>query len=46
MDRVGGYAGYKELLEDARAFADVLIVLEAEAEAQRIAALRAKAKGS
>ena len=42
MDRVGGYLGYLALLEDARAYEDVLTVLAAETDAARIRALEAK----
>jgi len=42
MDRVGGYLGYLALLEDARAYDDVLIVLAGEADAARIRALEAQ----
>jgi len=43
MDRAGGYASYRMLLLDARAYDDVLIVLQAEAEAARIEAMKARA---
>lgn len=39
MDRVGGYLGYVALLEDARAYDDVLIALRAEAQARKLAAM-------
>jgi len=42
MDRVGGYLGYLALLEDARAYSDILIVLAGEADAARIAKLEAQ----
>lgn len=37
MDRVGGYLGYLALCEDARAYDDVLIVMQAESSAARLA---------
>lgn len=40
MDRVGGYLDYLALLGAARDFEDVLIWMEAEAEARRLARLR------
>lgn len=36
MDRVGGYESYLRLLEDARAYEDVLSALSGEADASRI----------
>ena len=36
MDRVGGYSGYLALCDDVRAYDDVLIAMQGEAEAQRI----------
>lgn len=36
MKYVGGYQAYRLLLEDARAFDDVLLALQGEAEAERI----------
>lgn len=43
MDRVGGtYEDYLALREDARAFDDVLLWMEAEAKADRIRELEAK----
>ena len=42
MDRVGGYLAYLALLEDARAFEDVTIVLRGEADAARIMELKAR----
>lgn len=45
MDRVGGYAAYRELLADARAYEDVVLVMEAESEANQILALKRAAEG-
>ena len=45
MDRVGGYLGYEALLQDARALDDVLLVMQAEGEAQKVRDLEAKARG-
>lgn len=45
MDRVGGYIGYLALIEDARAYDDVLVALAGEADATSIRELEAKAKG-
>lgn len=45
MDRVGGYEAYLALLEDARAYDDVLIAIAGEADAYRMLELEAKAKG-
>lgn len=36
MDRVGGYLDYLALLEDARAYEDVLIALNGESDAALI----------
>lgn len=36
MDRVGGYLAYVELLADGRAYDDVLIAMQGEAEAGRL----------
>lgn len=44
MDRAGGYLAYLALCEDARAYEDVVIALNGEADAQRILALQAEAK--
>ena len=46
MDRVGGMEGYRVLCEDARAYDDVLIAMAGEAEAAKIRAMQARAKGS
>lgn len=35
MDRVGGYAGYEALAEDARAYEDVVLALLGEADAAK-----------
>jgi hypothetical protein len=40
MDRVGGYLSYLALWQHARDYDDVLIWMEAEAEARRLARLR------
>lgn len=45
MDRVGGYAGYVALQENARAYDDVLTVMAGEADAQRLAEMQRKASG-
>lgn len=45
MERVGGYLAYLELCEDARAYEDVIITLEAEAEAKTILNLEAQVRG-
>jgi len=42
MDRVGGYAGYLALIEDARAYDDVLIAMEGAVDAQNVSALEAE----
>lgn len=42
MDRVGGYAAYLELLEDARRYEDVVIAVSGESEA---AWIRSKQSG-
>lgn len=42
MDRVGGYDALKLLEQDARAYEDVLIVMQGEAEARKIAEMEAK----
>lgn len=44
MDRVGGFIAYRELCSDARAYDDVVLVMNAEAEAQRILQLKQKAE--
>ena len=36
MDRVGGYLSYMALCEDMRAYEDVLIAMQGEAEAKRL----------
>lgn len=35
MDRVGGYAAYEALEQDARAYEDVVLAILGEAEAER-----------
>lgn len=45
MERVGGYLAYLELCENARAYDDVVITLEAEAEAEAIRKLEAQVHG-
>lgn len=44
MDRAGGYLAYRALLEDARAYDDLLLVMEGEYEAARIRKLQARTK--
>lgn len=44
MDRVGGYAAYRELLADARAYDDVVVAIQGEAEAARLRRLKAQAE--
>lgn len=44
MDRVGGYDAYQRLVEDERAYEDVVIVLLAEAEALKLREAEEKAK--
>lgn len=44
MDRVGGYLAYLALLEDDRAYDDVLMALEGEADASRVLKLEAEAR--
>ena len=44
MDRVGGYLGYQALCEDMRAYEDVLIAMQGEAEAQRLMEARSGRK--
>jgi len=39
MDRVGGYLSYLALLQDARAYEDVVLALRGEAQAQKIEAM-------
>ena len=38
MDRAGGYVSYLALCEDARAYDDLLIVMQAEASARALGA--------
>ncbi len=45
MDRAGGYLAYRALCEDALAYEDVLLVMSAEAEAAKIARMKAEAHG-
>lgn len=45
QDRVGGYLDYLALLEHARDYDDVLVVLHAEAEAAKIRAMQEQARG-
>lgn len=40
---VGGYESYRLLLEDARAYDDVMIAMAGEADAQKIRKLRGEA---
>lgn len=40
----GGYRDYLALLDDSSAYEDVLLVMEAERDAQRILELQAEAK--
>ena len=42
MDRVGGYLAYRALVDDARAYEDICIVLAGEADARRIADLETR----
>lgn len=44
MDRAGGYGDYLMLQEDARAYEDVLLVLEGESEAAKIRQMKAKSE--
>lgn len=44
MKYVGSLESYHALLDDARAYDDVLIAMEGEADAARIMALEAKRK--
>jgi len=44
MDRVGGYLAYRALLDDARAFDDVLAAMAGEADAARILKLEQEAR--
>lgn len=44
MDRAGGYLAYLALCEDTRAYEDVVVVLNGEADARTILAQEAKAK--
>jgi len=43
MDRVGGYLAYRALLDDARAFDDVLAAMAGEADAALILKLERRA---
>lgn len=43
MDRVGGYLAYLALLDDERAFEDVVIAMNGEDDARRIVELERKA---
>lgn len=45
MDRVGGYAAYSALEEDARAYEDVVLAILGEAEAERWKAIREARRG-
>ena len=42
MKYVGGYLDYLALLEDSRAVEDVLLFMQGEGEARRIAELKAR----
>lgn len=44
MRYVGGYRDYLALMEDERALDDVLIAMAGDAEAARVAELKAKAR--
>ncbi len=46
MDRVGGYLSFLALLEDHRRYRDLLIVMEAEGDAQKLSALETKFKAT
>lgn len=45
MDRAGGYLAYQALLEDARAYDDVLVALAGEADAALILKQETKVRG-
>lgn len=44
MKYVGGYRDYLALLEDERAFDDVLIAMSGDAEAARVAEMKARSR--
>lgn len=46
MERVGGYQSWLLLNEDARAYDDVMIILEGEADAKRVQELEERLKAS
>ena len=45
MDRVGGFDSYQLLIEDARAYDDIVIELMGRAKAARIQDLQRRARG-
>lgn len=44
MDRVGGYAAYAALLDDAVMYQKVILAMQGEVDAQRLAKAEAEAK--
>lgn len=46
MEKVGGYLDYLALEEDARRYEDICIWLAAEADAARVAELKARSRKS
>lgn len=45
MDRVGGYLSFRALETDLRAYDDVLIAMQGEAQASHIREMEARSRG-